>query len=162
MGGVGVVEADSLTPAGSAPQSRTSTTLRSIANPPRLRLSLPAMTTLTQRLQVLKRKLKLRPNPPRNDVIHLGGRDNLAPLGVLTEGVSAERLSRKHVAPQFSPARCLVEAVGAAAGLRSLRSHALEECWSVLGHVPAVRAAVSFANCLFPRSRACSSSTPRA
>ena len=48
------------------------------------------MTTLTQRLQILKRKLKLRPDPPRRDMIHLGGRDNLAPLGVLTEGASAE------------------------------------------------------------------------
>ena len=48
------------------------------------------MTTLTQRLQVLKRKLKVRPDAARNDVIHLGGRDNLAPLGVLTEVVSAE------------------------------------------------------------------------
>ena len=51
------------------------------------------MTTLAQRLQIPKRKLKLRPDPPRNDVIHLGGRDHLAPLGVLTEGVSAERLA---------------------------------------------------------------------
>ena len=51
------------------------------------------MTTLAQRLQILNCKLKLRPDPPRNDVIHLGGRDNLAPLGVLTEGVSAERLA---------------------------------------------------------------------
>ncbi len=42
------------------------------------------MTTLAQRLQILKRKLKLRPDAPRNDVIHLGGRDHLAPLGVLT------------------------------------------------------------------------------
>ncbi len=48
------------------------------------------MTTLAQRLQILKRKLKLRPDPPRNDVIHLGGRDDLAPLDVLTAGVSAE------------------------------------------------------------------------
>ena len=51
------------------------------------------MTTLTQRLQILKRKLKLRPEAPWNDVIHLAGRDNLAPLGVPTEGVSAERLA---------------------------------------------------------------------
>ena len=51
------------------------------------------MTTLAQRLQILKRKLEVRPHPPRNDVIHLGGRDDLAPLGVLTEGVSAEGLA---------------------------------------------------------------------
>ncbi len=51
------------------------------------------MTPPTQRLQILKRKLKLRPDPPRNNVIHLGGRDNLTPLGVLTEGVSAEQLT---------------------------------------------------------------------
>ena len=51
------------------------------------------MTTLAQRLQVLKRKLKIRPDPPRNDVIHLGGRDDLTPLGVLTERVTAERLA---------------------------------------------------------------------
>ncbi len=51
------------------------------------------MTPPAQRLQILKRNLKLRPDPPRNDMIHLGGRDDLAPLGVLTEGVSAERLA---------------------------------------------------------------------
>ena len=51
------------------------------------------MTTLAKRLQALQRKLKLRPDAARNDVIHLGGRDTLAPLGVLTEGVSAERLA---------------------------------------------------------------------
>ncbi len=51
------------------------------------------MTTLAQRLQILKCELKLRPNAPWNDVIHLGGRDHLAPLGVLTQGVSAERLA---------------------------------------------------------------------
>ena len=51
------------------------------------------MTTPAQRLQILNRKLELRPHPPRNDVIHLGGREGLAPLGVLTEGVSAERLA---------------------------------------------------------------------
>ncbi len=51
------------------------------------------MTPLAQRLKILKRELKLRPDPPRNDVILLGGRDDLTPLGVLTEGVSAERLA---------------------------------------------------------------------
>ncbi len=51
------------------------------------------MTTPTQRLQILKRNLKLRPDAPRNDVIHLGGRDDLAPLGVFTEGIAAERLA---------------------------------------------------------------------
>ncbi len=51
------------------------------------------MTPPAQRLQILKRKLKFRPYPPRNDVIHLCGRDDLAPLGVLTEGVSAEGLA---------------------------------------------------------------------
>ncbi len=51
------------------------------------------MTTLAQRQQVLKRKLKLRPDSQRNNVIHLGGRDDLAPLGVLAEGVSAEGLA---------------------------------------------------------------------
>ncbi len=51
------------------------------------------MTTLAQRLQILKRKLDVRPYAPRNNVIHLVGRDNLTPLGVLTEGVSAERLA---------------------------------------------------------------------
>ncbi len=51
------------------------------------------MTTPAQRLQILKRKFKLRPNPPRNNMIHLGGRDNLTPLGVLAEEVPAERLA---------------------------------------------------------------------
>ena len=51
------------------------------------------MTPLTQPLQFLKRELKLRPDPSRTDMIHLGGRDDLAPLGVLTEGVAAERLA---------------------------------------------------------------------
>ncbi len=51
------------------------------------------MTTFAQRLKVLQRKLKLRPHPPRNNMIHLGRRDHLTALGVLTEGVSAERLA---------------------------------------------------------------------
>ncbi len=51
------------------------------------------MTPLAQPLQILKRKLKLRPDPPRNDVVHLGGRDDLAPLGVLAERISAERFA---------------------------------------------------------------------
>ena len=51
------------------------------------------MTTPTQPLQILKRKLEVGPDAARRDMIHLGGRDDLAPLGVLAEGVSAKRLA---------------------------------------------------------------------
>ena len=63
------------------------------------------MTTLAQRLKVLERKLELRPDAARNDVVHLGGRDDLAPLSVLTERVPAEGLYREHL-PSSSRTLC--------------------------------------------------------